>query len=170
MPPFKIGLLRKFQKPFKVGRALVHRAACSYPLTLKYGPCPHQHLTDKFRVNTRVLNTQAPLCRMLLSVCMKDYVARSYGHTPRKLPLKSVPLRATSRFIAYQAEIIILYLSPFVKKNFSIYNKKYNKIFNKVSASFLCILTNAINPPTSAPDRISRRIKTPPKAPHAINI
>ena len=73
---------------------------------------------------------------MLLSVCMKDYVARSYGHTPRKLPLKSVPLRATSRFIAYQAEIIILYLLRFVKKNFSIYDKKYIKSFTKFQARF----------------------------------
>jgi hypothetical protein len=73
---------------------------------------------------------------MLLSVCMKDYVARSYGHTPRKLPLKSVPLRATSRFIAYQAEIIILYLLQFVKKNFSIYDKKYIKIFTKFQPCF----------------------------------
>ena len=56
-------------------------------------------------------NTEAPLCRMLLSVCMKDYVARSYGHTPRKLPLKGVPSRATSRFIAYQALLLYTILS-----------------------------------------------------------
>ena len=66
-------------------------------------------------------NTEAPLCRMLLSVCMKDYVARSYGHTPRKLPLKSVPLRATSRFIAYQAETIIQYFRFFVNKMLKIF-------------------------------------------------
>ncbi len=48
---------------------------------------------------------------MLLSVCMKDYVARSYGHTPRKLPLKGVPSRATSRFIAYQALLLYTILS-----------------------------------------------------------
>ena len=57
---------------------------------------------------------------MLLSVCMKDYVARSYGHTPRKLPLKSVPLRATSRFIAYQAETIIQYFRFLVNKMLKI--------------------------------------------------
>ena len=57
---------------------------------------------------------------MLLSVCMKDYVARSYGHTPRKLPLKGVPLRATSRFIAYQAETIIHYFRFFVNKMLKI--------------------------------------------------
>ena len=55
---------------------------------------------------------------MLLSVCMKDYVARSYGHAPRKLPFKGVPLKATSRFIAYQAPLlytIFFYLSTSVK-------------------------------------------------------
>ena len=66
---------------------------------------------------------KAPLCRMLLSVCMKDYVARSYGHTPRKLPLKGVPLRATSRFIAYQA--LLLYTTN------SILSREMQKILKK---------------------------------------
>ena len=88
--------------------SIVHRAACFSRFPLKHGLCPHQHLTDKLRIIRERSNTKAPLCRMLLSVCMKDYVARSYGHTPRKLPLKGVPLRATSRFIAYQA--LLLYI------------------------------------------------------------
>ena len=88
---------------------------------------------------------------MLLRVCMKDYVARSYGHTPRKLPLKSVPLRATSRFIAYQAEIIILYLLQFVKKNFSIYEKKSVKISTKFTPCF-CALSPIQNCTLPLPD------------------
>jgi hypothetical protein len=58
---------------------------------------------------------------------MKDYVARSYGHTPRKLPLKGVPLRATSRFIAYQALLLynkILFLSI----AFQFFSRKNNRI------------------------------------------
>lgn len=69
---------------------------------------------------------------MLLSVCMKDYVARSYGHTPRKLPLKGVPSRATSRFIAYQAPqlyTILSFLSIVYKKYFLIRDIENSRIF-----------------------------------------
>ena len=72
---------------------------------------------------------------MLLSVCMKDYVARSYGHTPRKLPLKGVPSRATSRFIAYQAPqlyTILSFLSIVYKKYFLIFTIKNCRIFRSV--------------------------------------
>ena len=101
---------------------------------------------------------------MLLSVCMKDYVARSYGHTPRKLPLKSVPLRATSRFIAYQAEIIILYLLQFVKKIFSIYEKKLVKFLTKFAPCFCALSPTSKSRVFPPPTSLSLRRKDSPKS------
>ena len=99
----------------------VHCAACFFLSPLKHGIYLCQHIQTNSGLIAKGSNTQAPLCRMLLSVCMKDYVARSYGHTPRKLPLKGVPSRATSRFIAYQAPqlyTILSFLSIVYKKYF----------------------------------------------------
>ena len=112
-----------------LGRFFVHRAVCFLVSPLKHGPCLHQHLTDKLRSQRKAIDTRAPLCRMLLSVCMKDYVARSYGHTPRKLPLKGVPLRATSRFIAYQA-LLLYTMKSDLSIGFSKNNVKYSRIFD----------------------------------------
>ena len=77
---------------------------------------------------------------MLLSVCMKDYVARSYGHTPRKLPLKGVPSRATSRFIAYQA-LLLYTMKSFLSIEFQKFLRKNSKLFHCVFVHNAQLLT-----------------------------
>ena len=118
----------------------VHCAVCFFLSPLKHGIYLCQHIQTNSGIKAKGSNTQAPLCRMLLSVCMKDYVARSYGHTPRKLPLKGVPSRATSRFIAYQA-LLLYTMKSFLSIEFQKFLRKNNKLFHCVFVHNAQLLT-----------------------------
>jgi hypothetical protein len=68
---------------------------------------------------------------------MKDYVARSYGHTPRKLPLGGVPSRATSRFIAYQA-LQLYTISFFLSIDYKNFLKNFTIKNYRIQAHIFC--------------------------------